>query len=153
MPTTDIHGISQLRERIGQEVAVSDWFTITQERIDQFAEVTEDRQWIHLDVERTRSESPYGTTIAHGFLTLSLLSYLISQAIALHGFRMGVNYGFNRVRFTAPVPAGSSIRARFTINALDEIPDGVQITWGVVIEVEGLTKPCCVADWITRRYQ
>lgn len=153
MPTTDIHGISQLRERIGQEVAVSDWLTITQARIDQFAEVTEDRQWIHLDAERTQSESPYGTTIAHGFLTLSLLSYLISQAIELHGFRMGVNYGFNRVRFTAPVPAGSNIRARFTINALDEIRDGVQITWGVVIEVEGATKPCCVADWITRRYQ
>ena len=153
MPGTEIHGIEQLRERIGQEVAIGDWLTITQERIDQFAEVTEDRQWIHLDAERARRESPYGTTIAHGFLTLSLLSYLISQAIEMHGFRMGVNYGFNRVRFTAPVPAGSKIRARFTINTLDEIDHGVQITWGVVIEVEGATKPCCVADWITRRYQ
>lgn len=153
MPTTDIHGIDQLRSLIGQEVATSDWLTISQERIDQFAEVTEDRQWIHIDADRAQRESPYGTTIAHGFLTLSLLSYLISQAIEMHGFRMGVNYGFNRVRFTAPVPAGSNIRARFMLNTLDEIPNGVQLTWGVVIEVEGATKPCCVADWITRRYE
>ncbi|MBV9791896.1 MAG: MaoC family dehydratase [Chloroflexi bacterium] len=152
MPTTDIHGIEQLRSLIGQEVATSDWLTISQGRIDQFAEVTEDRQWIHIDAERAERESPYGTTIAHGFLTLSLLSALISQAIEMHGFRMGVNYGFNRVRFTAPVPAGSNIRARFTLNTLDEIPNGVQITWGVVVEAEGATKPCCVADWITRRY-
>jgi acyl dehydratase len=153
MPTTDIHGLNQLQSLIGQEVATSEWLTISQGRIDQFAEVTEDRQWIHIDAERAQRESPYGTTIAHGFLTLSLLSFLISQAIEMHGFRMGVNYGFNRVRFTAPVPAGSNIRARFTLNTLDEIPNGVQITWGVLVEVEGATKPCCVADWITRRYQ
>lgn len=153
MPTTDIHGIEQLRSLIGQEVATSDWLTISQGRIDQFAEVTEDRQWIHIDAERAQRESPYGTTIAHGFLTLSLLSALISQAIEMHGFRMGVNYGFNRVRFTAPVPAGSNIRARFTLNTLDEIANGVQLTWGVVVEVEGATKPYCVADWITRRYE
>lgn len=152
MPTTEIDSLDQLRAQIGHEIGTSDWFPITQERIDLFAEAIEDRQWIHVDTERAATQSPYGTTIAHGFLTLSLLSALIAQAIHIHGVRMGVNYGFNRVRFPAPVPAGSSVRARFTPHTVDDITGGVQITWSVVIEVQGSDKPCCVAEWVTRRY-
>jgi acyl dehydratase len=126
--------------------------TLTQEQIDQFAEATGDRQWIHTDPERAARESPYGKTIAHGFLTLSLLSHFIRQAMRIEGVRMGINYGFNRVRFPAPVPVGAQIRARFALQAIEDVAGGVQTTWDVVVEAQGSGKPCCVAEWVTRRY-
>jgi acyl dehydratase len=154
MPATQIDSISQLRELVGQEVAVSDWVEVTQARINQFAEATGDHQWIHLDAERAAKESPYGATIAHGFLTLSLLSFLMSQAIEIRQRpRMGINYGLNRVRFPAAVPAGALVRGRFTLQSLEDFPGGVQLTWGVVVECQGSDKPCCVAEWIGRRYE
>jgi len=153
MPVTDIESIAQLGERVGQEVATSDWFEVTQERINQFAEATEDRQWIHVDPERAARESPFKQTIAHGFLTLSMLSELMKLAISVGGLKMGLNYGLNRVRFVAPVPAGSRIRGRFTLAELEEIKGGVQATWNVTVEREGGgDKPCCVAEWLVRYY-
>ena len=113
MPATEFASVHQLREKVGQEVAVTDWLQVTQERINQFADATGDHQWIHLDTERAKQESPFGTTIAHGFLTLSLLSDLMSQAVVIRsGVKMGINYGLNRVRFTAPVPSEANIHAR-----------------------------------------
>lgn len=153
MPVTEIESIAQLGERVGQEVATSDWFEVTQERINQFADATEDRQWIHVDPERAARESPFKQTIAHGFLTLSMLSELMKLAISVGGLKMGLNYGLNRVRFVAPVPAGSRIRGRFMLAELEEIKGGVQATWKVTVEREGGgDKPCCVAEWLVRYY-
>jgi acyl dehydratase len=137
---------------IGQELAVSDWLEITQERIDQFADATGDSQWIHVDPARAAAESPYKTTIAHGFLTLSLLSSLMRNAISFNGQRMAINYGLNRVRFVSPVPAGSRIRALITLKAVDAVSGGFQVAWDVTIERDGGDKPACVADWIVRYY-
>jgi len=148
----ELRSVRDLRERVGQEVVVSAWLEITQERIDRFADATEDRQWIHVDAARARRESPFQTTVAHGFLTLSMLSLLLNSSIKFGAAKMGVNYGFNRLRFTAPVPAGSRVRGRFTLRALEEIEGGVQTTWAVVVEREGSDKPCLVAEWVTRRY-
>jgi acyl dehydratase len=148
----EIRDIGSLGGRIGQEVAVSGWLEVTQARIDRFAEATGDRQWIHVDRERAAAESPYKTVIAHGFLTLSLLSALIGDAIRFTGLRLAINYGLNRVRFVAPVPAGSRVRARFTPAAVEEIADAVQVTWQVMIEREHGDKPCCVAEWVVRYY-
>ena len=129
------------------------WFELTGERIRKFAEVTEDQQWIHVDKERARLESPYGCTVAHGFLVLSLASYFLKQAIEIrHGVRLAINYGLNRVRFPAPVPADSKIRARVTLRVLKELPDCVEATYSVSIEGEGATKPSCLAEWILRYY-
>jgi acyl dehydratase len=153
MPVLELKNLRDLRGRIGQEIIVSDWMEITQERIDRFADATEDHQWIHVDVERARRESPFHATIAHGFLTLSMLSHLLNSSIKFGTAKMGVNYGFNRLRFTGPVPAGSRLRGRFTLQALDEIEGGVQTTWSVVVEREGSEKPCLVAEWLTRRYE
>jgi acyl dehydratase len=153
MPVTQIESIAALGNYAGKEVAVSDWFEVSQERIDQFAEASEDRQWIHLDRERAARESPFKTTIAHGFLTLSLLSALARLAISVGGVRMGINYGLNRVRFVSPVPAGARIRGRFTLATLEEIKGGVQSTWNVTVEREGSDKPCCVAEWLVRYYE
>ena len=152
MSATQIESISKLRLLIGQEVAVSDWFEVAQERINLFAEATEDRQWIHTEPERARRESPFKTTIAHGFLTLSLLSELMMKTIAVGGLRMGINYGLNRVRFVSPVPAGARIRGRFTLAAVEDISGGMQATWNVTIEREGGDKPACVAEWLVRYY-
>jgi acyl dehydratase len=152
MPTLQLQSLRDLRDKIGQEVVVSDWLEISQERIDQFAEVTDDRQWIHIDVERARRDSPYHSTVAHGFLTVSMLSRLLNDSLKFGTVRMGLNYGFNRLRFTGPVPAGSRLRGRFTLNQLEEIEGGVQTTWGVIVECEGTEKPCMVAEWVTRRY-
>ncbi len=152
MPTLQLESLRDLKDRIGQEIVVSDWLTINQERIDQFAEATEDRQWIHVDVECVWRESPFHAPVAHGFLTLSMLSRLLNDSIKHGTARMGVNYGFNRLRFTDPVPAGSRVRGRFTLTKLEEIEGGVQTTWGVVVEREGGDKPCLVAEWVTRRY-
>jgi acyl dehydratase len=142
-----------LRSRLGEELGVSGWVAVTQDRIRQFAEATGDPQWIHVDVDRAATESPFKTTIAHGFLTLSLLSPLLRDAIHVDGQRLAVNCGLNRVRFTAPVPAGSRIRARIAAASVAEISDGIQVVWGATIEREGLDKPCCVAEWIVRYYR
>ena len=137
---------------IGQEIGVSSWFVITQDRIDTFAECTEDWQYIHVDPEKAK-ESPFGTTIAHGFLTMSMLSAMIYEMPSIEGVRMGVNYGFNRVRFVSPVKVGARIRARFVLTKFEEIrPGEVQTTMDVAIEIEGETKPALVAEWLGRRY-
>jgi acyl dehydratase len=143
-----------LKEFVGREIGVTDWLRLTQERINQFAEATEDRQWIHIDRERAQRESPYGSTIAHGFLTLSLVSYFVKQAIQFRGgMRMTVNYGLNRVRFPSPVRAGSNIRARFGLVSLEESADALQAVFSVRMEVENFEKPCCVAEWVVRYYK
>ena len=142
-----------LRAIQGQEVGVSDWIEMSQERIDQFADVTGDHQWIHLDRERTESESPYGTTIAHGFLTLSLLSTLFRDAVTVEGgFQRMINYGLNRVRFPAPAPAGCRIRGRFRLAEFRGLPNGMEMVWKSTIEREGGGKPCAVAEWVVRGY-
>ena len=142
-----------LRDFLGKEIGVSDWLTITQERITQFAEATEDRQWIHLDRERAEKESPYGTTIAHGFLTLSLISRFMKDVIQVRGGTgMTVNYGLNRVRFPSPVRAGSRIRARVILLNVKEVPGAYESTFSVTVESEGSEKPCCVAESIMRYY-
>jgi acyl dehydratase len=153
MPVLHITNLADLRDKVGKEIVVSDWLEVGQDRIDAFAECVGDHQWIHVDVERARRESPFGTTIAHGFLTLSLLSKLLSESVRFETAKMGVNYGFNRVRFTGPVPAGSRVRGRFTLKKLDQIQGGVQMTWDVTIDREGDDKPCMVAEWVTRRYE
>jgi acyl dehydratase len=149
-----IHGIQELRALAGEEVAIGDWFRLTQERIDAFAAVVEDHQWIHVDTERARAELPQGKTIAHGFLTLSLLSLLVREAVQVKAdFKHGINYGFNRVRFPAPVPAGSHIRVRLTLLKADEITGGIQICWMATVEVQDVPKPALVAEWLVRYYQ
>lgn len=145
--------LDQLKASVGEEIGFTGWVTITQADISAFAEATGDRQWIHVDSERARRESPYGTTIAHGFLTLSSLSRLLREAVQLNGVRMAVNYGLNRVRFPAPVPAGSKIRAHFTLASVKEIGGGVEAAYSVVIDGEKAEKPVCVAEWVIRYYQ
>ena len=144
--------IPELEHRVGEEVAVSPWVEISQERIDTFARAIDDPQWIHVDRERARS-SPFGSTIAHGFLTLSLLSHLSERTFSFADRKMGVNYGLNRVRFTAPVPSGSRVRARFTLKNFERLGDGgIQVTWNTVIEREGSDKPVLIAEWLGRHY-
>lgn len=142
-----------LKQYLGKEIGVSEWLAITQERIAQFAEATEDSQWIHLDRERAERESPFRTTIAHGFLTLSLISRFMKDVIQVRGgIGMAVNYGLNRVRFPSPVRAGSKIRARITLLSLKEVPGAYETTFSVTVESEGGEKPCCVAESIVRYY-
>jgi acyl dehydratase len=143
--------MSPLEGLLGKEM-VSPWREITQDAITQFAGVTGDQQWIHVDVERARRESTYGTTIAHGFFTLALASRLLRDAVGSTGAGMSINYGLNKVRFPAPVPAGSRVRARCTLQQLQPIDGGVQATWGVLIERDGGAKPCCAAEWLVRYY-
>jgi len=145
--------IDELRSRTGQEIVSSDWMVIGQRLIDAFAEVTSDRQWIHVDAQRARTESPYGRTVAHGFLTLALMSHLSHQAMEIRGdFHRRINYGLNRVRFPAPVPEGSRIRARFQLQSLEEVEGGYQIVWLATVDVEGSEKPALVAEWVVRLY-
>ena len=154
MPPLVIKNPQSLKEFVGREIGVTEWFPVTQERIERFAEATEDRQWIHTDRARARKESPYGDTIAHGFLTLSLLSYLMKEAIQVQGgVRLAVNYGLNRVRFPAGVRADSRIRARIALLEWKELSDAVEATYFVTIENEGSAKPVCVAEWIVRYYR
>jgi acyl dehydratase len=143
--------LQDLESRVGTEVAVSPWLSITQDRIDLFARATEDHQWIHVDPERART-GPFGGTIAHGFLTLSLLSRMAHEAIEVSGVRMSVNYGLNRVRFTAPVPSGARVHSRLVLAKLEKIEGGVQVTWNVTVEREGGDRPCLVAEWLIRHY-
>ncbi len=145
--------LDELRARVGQEIGVSPWHEITQQQIDQFADVSGDHQWIHVDQDRARLESPYGTTIAHGFLTVALLSQLINEAVAIDGdFKLRVNYGFNRLRFTGAVPSGARIRGRFTLHSLKDVEGGVEIAWLSTVEVEDRDKPALVAEWLGRTY-
>ena len=137
---------------VGREVAASGWFVVTQDRIDAFADATGDHQWIHVDTERARAETPFGATIAHGFLTLSLLSALMRDAVTVNGPSMTLNYGLNRVRFVSPVPSGSRVRARIVLGRTEDIGDSIQATWSVTVEREGGDKPAVVADWIVRYY-
>ena len=138
---------------VGSEVAASDWFAVGQDRVDAFAEATEDRQWIHVDPERCARESPFGAPVAHGFLTLSLLPAMLERALLIEGMRMGLNYGLNRVRFPAPLPVGRRVRGRWVLAALEPIEGGVQLTWSVSIEAEGQGgKPVCAAEFLVRAY-
>ena len=144
--------LSELPALVGQELAVSDWVTITQEQVNLFAQATGDHQWIHVDVERAKA-GPFGAPIAHGFLTLSLLPMLFESALRIEDARMGVNYGLNKVRFTAPVPVGSRVRGRVTLLACEPVEsNGLQLVCQVTIEREGVDKPVCVAESVTRRY-
>jgi acyl dehydratase len=142
-----------LKEFVGKEIGVTDWFRLTQERIEQFAQATEDRQWIHLDRARASKESPYGGTIAHGFLTLSLIAHFVHEVMRVEGgVRLAVNYGLNRVRFPAAVPADSRIRARVGLLAFKEVSDSLEAIYSIAVEIEGAEKPGCVAEWIVRYY-
>ena len=144
--------LRDLESQVGQEVGVSPWIEVTQERIDTFAKAIDDFQWIHVDKERAK-KSPFGGTIAHGFLTLSLLSHLSERTFGFTDRRMGVNYGLNRVRFTSPLPSGSRVRARFTLQKFEKLADGgVQVTWNTTVEREGADKPVLVAEWLGRHY-
>lgn len=154
MAAQTIESLDELKTWIGKEAGVSDWLTITQERINQFAALSEDLQWIHVDVERARRESPFGAPIAHGFLTVALLTRLVGGAVEIRvPSKLLVNYGFNRLRFPAPVPAGSRIRARVIPNSVNEVSGGgVEVAWGVVVEIENHAKPALAAEWLLRMY-
>ena len=144
--------LAELAAMVGQEVAVSDWIAITQAQINQFAEATGDHQWIHVDEARAKS-GPFGSTIAHGFLTLSLIPQFLTASISVAQPAMGVNYGLNKVRFTSPVPVGSQLRARLTLLACDAVErQGMQMTWQVTLERQGAAKPVCVAESLVRWY-
>jgi acyl dehydratase len=146
-----ITGLDELRERIGDELGVSDWHDVTQESIDAFAEVTGDDQWIHVDPERA-AETPFGGTIAHGYYTLSLAPMFSYRMLALEGFAFGVNYGLNRVRFPAPMPVGDRVRMRMKLLSVEEIPGGAQVAMELTFEREGTDKPVCVAEALSRVY-
>jgi acyl dehydratase len=149
-----VETLDQLKDHVGREIGVTDWFTMTQDRINEFAEVTGDPQWIHVDVERARRESPFKTTIAHGFLTLSLLPQFMPQVIKTNSsMRMGINYGLNRLRFVSPVSSGSRIRARYVLQSVKDFGGGLEIVYLVTVEGENLPKPCLVAEWVVRYYR
>jgi len=150
MATRIISGIEELKTLAGEEIGVSDWFEVTQARINAFADATEDHQWIHIDAERAKTASPFGTTIAHGFLTLSLLPELWFELAGDGGYRLTVNYGVNRVRFPAPVPVGSRVRATFRVEEVVEVDGGKHARIAATIEREGETKPVCVAELVFR---
>jgi acyl dehydratase len=152
MKSTRFSGIADAKAHLGQEIGVSEWMLIDQERVNAFAKVTGDEQWIHVDVERAKRESPFGGPIAHGYLTVSLLAKFAGECIAVDGIRLAVNYGLNRVRFAAPVRVGSRVRAHFVLADLEEIPGGAQIVWQATIEIEGGEKPACAAEMVTRWY-
>ena len=138
-----------LRAAIGRRLGPTEWLRVDQARIDLFADATNDHQWIHVDVERAK-QGPFGAPIAHGYLTLSLVNHFLPQLVTVPTARMGVNYGCNKVRFPAPVPAGSRIRAHGEIHEVEPIPDGVQVVVRVTLEIEGGGKPACVADTVSR---
>ncbi len=152
MPKVQFKSMEALRSQIGQEIAVGDWVAVTQEQINLFAQATGDYQWIHLDTKRAAAESPFGTTVAHGFLTLSLLPRLMGDAMELPPVKMAVNYGLNRVRFASPVRAGKRVRPRITLLGIEDVEGGLQLNWKVLIEVEDSQKPACIAETISRLY-
>jgi acyl dehydratase len=142
--------VDQLSGIIGQEM-VSPWREVTQDQITQFADITGDQQWLHVDADRAGRESPFGGTIAHGFFTLALASRLLRDAAgSIDGARMAINYGLNKVRFPAPLPAGSRVRGRCTLLRLDTVEGGVQAAWSILVERDGAVKPCCAAEWLVR---
>lgn len=145
------NGVDELRAAAGSRVGVSEWITVDQTQVDTFADATLDHQWIHVDQERAK-DGPFGTTIAHGFLTLSLLPAFIAQIYRIEGGRMGINYGLNRVRFTAPLPVGSRVRGDVELVDVADVAGGVQVTTKVTVEVEGSDRPALVAEWLTRQY-
>ena len=154
MPQRTLESPDALKDLVGQEIAVTSWFNVTQERIQHFADATLDHQWIHVDVDRARRESPFKAPIAHGFLTLSLLPHFMHEALQIRqGVRLGVNYGLNRVRFVSPVPAGSNIRARIVLQSLKDVQDGMEAVFNATVELEGGAKPACVAEWVARYYR
>ncbi|MBL8178942.1 MAG: MaoC family dehydratase [Bryobacterales bacterium] len=154
MPKREIETIEELRTLAGAEVAVSEWLEITQQRIDAFAAATDDFQWIHVDAERAQRESPFGTTIAHGYLTLSLISQFSYSTVGLkQPFAMTINYGCNKVRFISPVKCGARIRSRHQLLEVSDVEGGWQTRWNVTIEIEGQQKPACVAETIGRFYR
>ena len=144
--------LSRLAEHVGQELGVSDWTTVSQAQINTFADATGDHQWIHVDVARATAETPFKSTIAHGFLTLSLLSTLVRSTITVDGLRMAINYGLNRVRFVSPVPAGARVRAQVTLASVTPVDGGLQVAWSITVEREQQDKPCLVAEWLVRYY-
>jgi acyl dehydratase len=144
--------LAELPGLVGTELGISDWYEVTQEAVQQFADATADHQWIHLDVERAKKESPFGGPIAHGFLTLSLVVPLVAQVLTITDVKMGVNYGLNKVRFPAPVPVGSKVRARVTLKESEQVAGGLQNVLTVTVEREGGDKPVCIAEWVTRQY-
>ena len=150
--TTTTTTIAELPSLKGQELGTSDWVEITQERVNQFAEATGDHQWIHVDVERAKAESPFGGPIAHGYLTLSLIIPMYSEVLVVSDAKMGVNYGLNKVRFPAPVPVGSKIRLTATLKDVEEVAGGLQLTVSAVIEADGASKPVCIAEPVFRTY-
>jgi acyl dehydratase len=154
MPVLVVETAHALKEYVGKEIGVSEWMVVTQGRINQFAEATEDRQWIHLDRERAQRESPFGRTIAHGFLTLSLVSRLMKGVVQIgSGVLLTVNYGLNRVRFPSAVGEGSRIRGRFVLLRLQDVGEAQEAVFTCTVECEGSSKPCCVAEWIVRYYK
>jgi acyl dehydratase len=154
MPPFEIENLNFLKQCEGREFPATDWFVVTQDRIQKFSEATEDRQWIHLDPERAQRESPFGGSVAHGFLTLSLLSSFVRQAIRVRsGIAMSVNYGLNRVRFPSAVHAGSQIRARVILRSVKESPEFVDAVFLIHLESPSSGKPCCVAEWLVRYYR
>jgi len=152
MKSTRFAGIEDATSQLGQEIGISDWMLIDQNSVNGFAQVTGDQQWIHVDVERARRESPFGGPIAHGYLTLSLLAKFAQECIGVDGIKLAVNYGLNRVRFAAPVKVGSRVRARFILADVEDIQGGAQLVWQATIEIEGGDKPACVAEMVTRWY-
>jgi acyl dehydratase len=149
MKAVDVRG---LKDHVGRELGVSDWLEISQDRINQFADATGDHQWIHVDAAKAAIDSPFKTTIAHGFLTLSLISQLLRGAMQFEGARMAINYGLNRVRFVSPVPSGSRVRGRFTLASVEDAGGAIQAVWQATIERQGAEKPVCVAEWLVRYY-
>lgn len=143
--------VDALRAGVGEHTGYSDWYTVTQEQVNMFAEATGDHQWIHTDPVKA-AQGPFGTTIAHGYLTLALIPMLASQVSRVDGVRMGVNYGCNKVRFPSPVPVGSRVRASIVLKSVEDVPGGVQVINEVTIEREGGDKPCCVAETVARVY-
>ena len=150
--TTIVQGIEGLRELVGQHLGYSDYTEVTQDQVNLFAEATGDHQWIHVDVERAKAESPFGGPIAHGYLTLSMGPRLLPQVIAVNGISMAVNYGANKVRFPSPVPVGAKLRAGAELVDVTDVEGGVQVTMRVTFECEGAPKPACVAENVFRYY-
>ncbi|HZQ27751.1 MAG TPA: MaoC family dehydratase [Acidimicrobiales bacterium] len=150
--TTTIDGIDGLKAKVGEHLGYSDWLEITQDQVNQFAEATGDHQWIHVDPERAKKESPFGGPIAHGYLTISLAPRLLPEVVRVDGIAMGVNYGINKLRFPSPVPVGSKLRVGATLAGVDDIAGGAQVTMDLTFEVEGQDKPACVAQVLYRYY-
>lgn len=150
--TTIINCIDELKAKVGEHLGYSDWLEVTQERVNLFADATGDHQWIHVDVERAKAESPFGGPIAHGYLTLSLAPSMVPQVVQVKGFSMAVNYGAGKVRFPSPVPVGANLRAGVELTGVEDVKGGVQVEMRLTFEVEGASKPSCVAEVLYRYF-